>query len=71
MYINAYLGYYFAFCSGNWDLRNDCLPKLAELFFAYSHKNMRNNIISMSTYERYQIISQMGNQPLKKGRMDS
>ena len=36
-YLNAYLGYYFAIRSGNWNLRNACLPRLSELFFSYSH----------------------------------
>ncbi len=36
-YLNAYIGFYFAIRSGNWALRNACLPKLTELFFAYSH----------------------------------
>ena len=36
-YLNAYLGYYVSVRSVNWDLRNACLPKLSELFFAYSH----------------------------------
>ena len=38
-YVNAYMGYYFAIRSGNFDLRNACLPILGELFFSYSrHK---------------------------------
>ena len=36
-YLCAYLGYFMAIRSGNWQLRNSCLPKLSELFFAYSH----------------------------------
>ena len=36
-YFHAYAAYYFAICSGNWDLRNSALPKLAEMFIAYSH----------------------------------
>jgi len=36
-YLNAYLGYYISIRSGNWNLRNACLPKLSELFFAFSH----------------------------------
>ena len=35
-YLDAYTGLYFAIRSGNWFLRNSCIPKLAELFFAYS-----------------------------------
>jgi hypothetical protein len=38
-YLNAYVGYYFAIRSGNFALRNACLPKIAELFFAYNHGN--------------------------------
>ena len=38
-YLNVYVGYYFAIRSGNFTLRNACLPKLAELFFAYNHGN--------------------------------
>ena len=36
-YMNAYTGYYFSIRSGNWNLRNACMPKLAELCFAYAH----------------------------------
>lgn len=36
-YLNAYIGYFFAMRSGNWHLRNACLPKLSELFFSFSH----------------------------------
>ncbi len=36
-YLNAYVGYYHAIRSGDWNLRNACLPKLSELFFAFSH----------------------------------
>ena len=35
MYLHAYTGFYFSIRSGNWNLRNACLPKLTELFFAY------------------------------------
>jgi hypothetical protein len=38
-YLNAYVGYYFAIRSGNFALRNACLPKISELFFAYNHGN--------------------------------
>ena len=38
-HLNVYSGYYFAIGSGNFALRNACLPKLAELFFAYNHRN--------------------------------
>ena len=37
IYIHAYIGFYFAVRSGNWELRNSSLRVLAELFFAYSH----------------------------------
>jgi hypothetical protein len=36
-YLNAYSAYFFAIRSGNWSLRLATLPKLSELFFAYSH----------------------------------
>ena len=35
IYLNAYTGFYFSICSGNWLLRNSCLKLLTELF-AYS-----------------------------------
>ena len=38
-YLNAYVCYYFAIRIGNFALRNACLLKLAELFFAYNHSN--------------------------------
>ena len=36
VYLHAYAGFYFAVRSGNWLLRNSCLKKITELFFAYS-----------------------------------
>ena len=36
IYIHAYIGFYFAVRSGNWELRNSSLRVLAELFFTYS-----------------------------------
>ena len=38
-YLNVYVAYYFSIRSGNFALRNACLPKLAEIFFAYNHGN--------------------------------
>ena len=51
-YLCAYMGFYFSIRSGNWQLKNTCLPKLSELFFAYSHnkyeelvcKSMKNSM---------------------------
>ena len=48
-YLHSSMAYYFAIRSGNWHLRNACLPKLTELFFAYS----RNK------YEAYQNIKDL------------
>ena len=36
-YLHAYVGMYISIRSGNFGFRNACLPKLTELFFAYSH----------------------------------
>lgn len=36
-FLNAYYGYFFAIRTGNYALRNACLPVLTELFSAYSH----------------------------------
>lgn len=37
MVLNAYVAYYFAIRSGNWQLRNESLKIITQLFFAYSH----------------------------------
>ena len=36
-FINSYNVYFFAIRSGNFDLRNACLPTIPELFCAYFH----------------------------------
>ena len=36
IYIHAYVGFYIAVRSGNWELRNLSLRVLGELFFTYS-----------------------------------
>ena len=56
IYIHAYIGFYFAVRSGNWELRNSSLRVLAELFFAYSRDKYEllvvNSISDSITYPK-------------------
>jgi hypothetical protein len=49
-YINVYVGFFFAIRSGNFALRNACLPKLAELFFAYNHRKYQDLVCQHIKY---------------------
>ena len=56
IYIHAYIGFYFAVRSENWELRNSSLRVLGVLFFAYSRDKYEvlviNSISDSMTYPK-------------------
>ena len=81
-FLDAYNGYFFAIRSGNFDLRNACLPTLTELFCVYSHNKYEQlscetlydevtaNKILMTHFRRGEWTISIGGRPFHNVALD-